>query len=73
MNELSLAEGSGTHMVWKTGCAGILIGQIHWVGTLSARLLMGLVGGNRNCCRGRKSATHGDLDGVALRTKMVSP
>jgi len=73
MNEQSLVEGSGTHMAWKKACAGILIEQIHWVGTLSAILLTGPVEGSCNCCRGRKSATHGDLDSVALRTKMVSP
>jgi len=73
MSERSLVEGLGTHMAGKTACAGILIEQIHWVGTLSAILLTGLVEGSCNCCRGRKSATHGDLDSVALRTKMVSP
>ena len=73
MNERSLVDGLGTHMAWKTGCVGILIGQIHWAGTLSAISFGGPVEGSCNCCQGRKSATHGDLDGVALRTKMVSP
>jgi len=73
MNERSLVDGSGTHMAWKIVCAGILIEQIRWVGTLSATLLTGLVEGGRNCYRGRKSVTRGDLGGVALRTKMVSP
>jgi hypothetical protein len=72
MNERSLVEVLGTHMAWRTGCAGILIEQIRWVDTLSAILLTGLVEGSCNCCRGRKSATRGDLDGIPLRTKMVS-
>ena len=53
MNERSLVEVLGTHMAWRTGCAGILIEQIRWVDTLSAILLTGLVEGSCNCCRGR--------------------
>jgi len=60
MNEKSPVGGSGTHMAWKIGCAGILIEQIHWVGTLSATLLTGPAEGGCNCCRGRESVTHGD-------------
>jgi hypothetical protein len=73
MNVRSPVEGLGTHTAWKTACAGILIERIHWVGTLSAILLTGPVEGGCNYCRSIKSATRGDLDSVALRTKMVSP
>jgi len=73
MNERSLVDGSDKQVAEKTTCAGILIEQTRWVGTLSATLLTGLVGGGCNCCRDRKSVTRRDLCGVALRTKMVSP
>jgi hypothetical protein len=52
MNERSLVEVEvlDTHMAWKTACAGILIEQIHWVGTLSAILLTGPVEGSCSYC-----------------------
>ena len=54
MNERSPVDGSGTHMAWKTTCAGILIEQIHWVDTPSATLLTGPVEGGCNCYQSRK-------------------
>lgn len=72
MSERSLEDLSGMHMAWKIVCVGISIEQVDWAGTLSAMLLTGPVEGGCNCYQGRKSVTQGDLDGVALRTRVVS-